>query len=314
MVRRFPGIVGCIIIGLSLHGGLGVAFAQAPSAAVAPQGDIVELVPPQTPFTRLQIDNAHGNISVEGYDGTSIVVRSIRRDDDQQASAKVEVMTGADGTASVRTALSDRGDEAPARSLRRPRIDLYISVPRQVAVKAHIQSGVLRATDLRRGAALYANAGAIEVSRVVGALLVDSTFAAPTIREVSGDVDVDVLEANVLLSDIAGDRLDAGVHRGDITATRIASRRIVLRVFRGDVALQAHGFADGQIRISATQGDIAVRLTPLAGVQLRARGNKVVLPGGGVLARDSWHFGGAGHATAVTLVAGAAGRVTFALP
>ncbi|MBK9070189.1 MAG: hypothetical protein IPL79_04190 [Myxococcales bacterium] len=310
MVRR--GLAFFASVGLWL--GAAVADAQSPLPAIAPQGDVVELVPQHAPFSRLQIDNSHGNISIEGYDGSAIVVRSVRRDDDQNASAKVEVMTGADGTASVRTALTDHGGEASTRSLRRPRIDLFISVPRQVAVKAHIQSGVLRATDLRRGAALYANAGAIEVSRIVGALLVDSTFAAPTIREVAGDVDVEVLAANVLLSDIAGDRLQAGVHRGDITATRITSRHIVLRVFRGDVALQAHGFANGDVRISTTEGDIAVRLTPLAGVQLRARGNSVVLPGGGVLARDSWHFGGAGNATAVTLVAGAAGRVTFALP
>lgn len=315
------------MVRLGLIAALAILAVPMATRAVADQGraeqassfssDVVELAPQDSPFSLLQIDNAWGDVSVEGYEGATILVETRKQIAKDGAVGKMEIMSGADGVVAIRTSMPAPSPAALERGAgleRRPRIDVRVRVPRNVAVKAQIKSGLLRARDLPRGAALYANAGAIQVERIAGALLVDSTFAVPTVREVVGNVDIDVLRANLSLDDISGDRLDAGVHEGNIFATHVRSRRIALRVFRGDVELDAQGIAKGDIRVSVNDGDILVRMAPRGDVSLRARAASVILPGGGTLNKDSWHFGGAGGATAVTLVAGSSGRVTFALP
>ena len=118
---------------------LGTPVLADPQAATAPiiETSRVEVQPAGKAFTKLQIENPLGNVRIEGHDGKSIMIETVKRapDDDTLDRLRVSLVPDADGTVRITTA-ADTSREAKAQPRQSVAIDLVIRAPRDARIDA----------------------------------------------------------------------------------------------------------------------------------------------------------------------------------
>lgn len=300
-------------LGAVLAVGLGLGLGAAPAAAQAPghddESDVVERAeltvgPSRRPIRAVVVDNALGDVRVEGHDGDQVTIISVKHapDVDTLERLRVTLVPDPDGTVRLTTALGD-GRERPPASLAMLRIDLTIRVPRSARVDGRVSSGRLEVKNVDGGAELDAGAGTIHVENVAGRVQARSVDGDQQFQTVFGDLDAHAVDADLELDTIRGRFLTAQIHSGSIEARRVASRDVRLLAIDGDIHVDADT-ADwrqrGSIIVSSLRGDVDVSVRATVRLKVRARaGGDVVLAGAMTRAGNArWiegQFGAAGR-------------------
>jgi hypothetical protein len=279
----------------ALAGALVVTFAAAPAVAqVRPgaddDGEVVERAeltvgPSRRPISAVVIDNALGDVRVEGHDSDQVTIVSVKHapDVDTLERLRVTLVPDPDGTVRLTTALGD-GRERPPVALGMLRIDLVIRVPRSARVDGRVGSGRLEVKNLDGGADLDAGAGKINVENVAGRVQSRSVDGDQPFATVFGDLDAHAVDADLELDTIRGRYLTAQIHSGSISARRVASRDVRLLAIDGDIHVDADTVdwrrQRGSIVVSSLRGDIDVSVRATVRLDVRARaGGEVVLAG-----------------------------------
>lgn len=288
--------------------------APAVAQPVAPDdendGEVVERAeltvgPSRRPIRSVVIDNALGDVKVEGHDSDHVTIVSVKHAPDVETLERLRVtlVPDPDGTVRLTTTLGD-GRERPPTSLAGLRIDLTIRVPRSARVDGHVGSGRLEVKHLDGGADLDAGAGTINVENVAGRVLARSVDGDQTFNTVFGDLDAHAIDADLALDTIRGRALTAQIHSGRIDARRVASRDVHLYAIDGDIHVEADTATWGQHRgaivVSSLRGDVDVTVRATVRLKVRARaGGNVVFAGATTRdGRDRWvegQFGRAGR-------------------
>jgi hypothetical protein len=280
----------------------GVAVADGPVR----ERSRVELKPAGKAFKQLSIDNELGNVRIEGYDGTAIMIETHKQapDEDTLDRLRVSLIPDPDGTVRIMTA-ADAAESKPV-----PRsavaIDIVIRAPHNARIEAQVGAGKLEVVNMDAGGELDSASGAISVLNMAGELYTHSVSGPMSIAQAFGSVDAATVSSDVDLDSIGGRRLIASANKGRIAGRRVRSRDVELTTTSGNIQLEAEASLRGRIVVASMRGDVDVKLHRAAttSVLVRARGSKVNLGTAGVTQspQDGWSEAKIGASPAATLV------------
>jgi hypothetical protein len=277
----------------------------------------VEVAPSGHAFTQISIDNPLGDVRVEGYDGTSMLIETRKHAPDEDAldRLRVSLVPNPDGTVRI-TTTADPSREAPHVPTAAVRIDLIVRAPRNTKVEATVAAGKLEVEAMDAGGELDAASGAITVKNVSGELWTHSVSGPTSLAQVFGSVDAATISADVDLDTISGDKLVASANHGRIAGRRVRSRDIELTTTDGRIVLEAEAALHGRISVASLRGDIDVRLHRHDAVVVRARGTKVDLGAAARMDVEGWQrasFGVTSDNAALVELRSRLGLVQFAI-
>jgi len=271
-------------LGRLVVAGLVVAPLLAAADPVAGVANVIEharleVQPAGRGFTKITIDNALGDVEVEGYDGTAIQIETKKTAPDDEAldRLRISLVPNPDGTVRIATT-ADRDPENHPLARRSVRIDLKVRAPRSARIEATSASGMLAVSNMDAGGDLDTASGPIRVTNVAGELSTHSVSGATRLVTVFGSVDSQTLSSDLDLDSITGDRLIASANHGKIAGRRVRSRDVQLTTTEGKIQLETEALLHGRVIVSSLKGDIEVRIrrrTP--NVMVRARATKVDL-------------------------------------
>lgn len=325
--RPAPRALGLLVAAALLGGpaAIGVAVADdggppsAPSAAGT--AEVVEraeltVAAGKQPIRAVAIDNPLGDVRIEGHDGASVTIVSVKHapDADTLGRLRVTLVPDPDGTVRLTSTLAD-GRERPRAALGTIRIDLIVRVPRAARVEGRVGRGRLEAKDLDAGAELDAGAGAIVVANVAGGVLARSVDGDQHFARVFGDLDAHALDAELDLDTVRGQNLTAQVYRGAIAGRHLASRRIRLTAIHGDITVATEAQAGGSIVVASSHGAVNVTVHSPGRVRVRARAGGTLTLAGATATADRWveQQYGAGRASGAIQLQSRFGDVSFSL-
>ena len=252
----------------------------------------LEIQPGGRAIKQLAIENPLGNVKVEGYDGTSIMIETRKQAPDEEGleRLRVSLVPNPDGTVRI-TTTADGGKEFKNVSRANMRIDLIIRAPRDARIEAAVSAGSLEVINMDAGGDLDTASGPISVRNVSGGVSTHSVSGATSLTQVFGSVDAQTISSNVDLDTIGGERLIASASRGKIAGRRVRARHIELTTTDGAITLEGESALRGRIVVASLRGDVDVRLRRQGAVTIRARGAKVNLGSATPFARtqqDGW--------------------------
>ena len=331
-LRRWLGAVvaGCALVAsASTSASLGVTPARADDGRgdahgddhAADAGGLVEkatltVAPGKRPIRAVSIDNPLGDVRIEGHDGTSVQIESVKHapDTDTLQRLRVTLVPDPDGTVRLTSTLGDARERPPA-ALGTIRIDLVVRVPRAAKVEGRVGRGRLEARNLDGGADLDAGAGAIVVANVAGGVLARSVDGNQHFAQVFGNLDAHAVDAELELETVRGQTLEAQVYKGAIAGHGLASRRMRLTAIHGDITVATEAQPGGSIVVSSVDGSVNVTVHSPGRVRVKARAGGTLTLAGTTPAGDGWiqqQFG-AGRATGAIQLQSRFGDVSFSL-
>lgn len=264
---------------------LAVLVVLAPAAARADghfQRDVVNVAPHDgTAITAVAVDNQFGNVTVIGHDGPDLIIKSEKLAPDEASLERLKVSFVPDptGPIAIRTSLAHDTDGGAIRA-GSVRIDLVIMVPRGARVDATVWNGAIDVRGVDNGASLTVNEGDIAVENATGDVTTYAALGTQRIERVYGAVAAEGVGGQLELLGVEGRRLQASMHTGPITATRVRSGEVVMRTFHGDIRFDGELLPGGHYDLRAYRGD--VEITFRSGASLRvealARAGNVELP------------------------------------
>jgi hypothetical protein len=293
-------------------------LVAGPAHADVTERSRVEVNPPGKGYKQVTIDNALGNVRIEGHDGNGVIIETHKHAPNQDALDRLRVSLVPDPDGTVR--ISTHADPSP-ESKPVPRsavsIDVVIRAPRNVRIDATVGSGKLEVRNMDAGGELDSASGAITVESVGGELYTHSVSGRMSITSAFGPVDASTVSSDVDLDSISGQKLVASANDGKISGRRVRSRDVELTTIKGAITLEAEAVARGHIVVSSLHGDVDVRVRRQAqnSILVRGRGTKVDLGSQQVSVLGKWQeakFGGGGEAALVELRA-TGGFVRFAV-
>jgi hypothetical protein len=263
--------------------GIGVAAADPkpapkPPAESAEQSRFEVAAPVGHPFKRVAIDNALGDVRVEGYEGTAIRIETFKHapDADTLDRLRVTLVPNPDGSVRIATTV-DAAREARPMPRSAVRIDLIVRAPHNAKLEAAVGSGKLEVLNMEAGSDLDTASGPIMVKHVQGEVFTHSVSGTTQLSDVVGSVDAQTISSDVDLDTIHGERLVASANHGHIAGRRVRASDVELTTIDGRITLEAETALRGHLVVASLHGDVDVRLHRHGGVVIRARATKVDL-------------------------------------
>lgn len=268
--RTVAVVVGCSAV-------LGAAANADPRPAVEERSRL-EVQPSDASFRQVTLDNPLGDVRVEGYDGTAIVVETYKRAPDGGTidRLRVSLIPSADGRLRIATGVVDGRDFRPV-TRSQVRVDLVIRAPRNARIEASTAGGRLQVENMDAGGELDSSSGAIAITNVSGQLITHSVSGPTSLTQVFGSVDAATLWSDLVLDTIGGPKLVASATMGKIDGRRVRSQEIELTTTGGAIVVEAETSVRGHLVVSTLQGNIDVRVRRRGPVLVRARAAKVNL-------------------------------------
>jgi hypothetical protein len=274
-VRRARGLQAALglVVGLLLVPG--GARAQTPrpgpilgerEVARTPGGmverDTVKIAPARgVKIKRVTVDNRLGDVDVVGHDEAYVALTVVKRAPDGTTldRLKVNLVAEPDGTVDIGAALvaAQEARPVPARAVR---IDISLEMPRSAHVEVRAWNGKIAVSGVHAGATLSAHAADLTVTDVRGPVVTDAARGTQRLSGVKGDVDAEAAYGDLDLDGIAGHVLAARVHTGQLTATRVRSRKVTMRTTFGDIHFTGELLAGSSVDIASYGGSVEVRL------------------------------------------------------
>ncbi|NVB83224.1 MAG: DUF4097 family beta strand repeat protein [Kofleriaceae bacterium] len=269
-----------------------LADTATPPAAPAPpivETSRVEVQPAGKQFKKLQVENPLGNVRIEGHDGKSIRIETVKHapDDETLDRLRVSLVPDADGTVRIMTA-ADTSREAKAQPKQSVSIDLVIHAPRDARIDATVGSGKLEVFDMDGGGELDTASGAISVRNVSGELYTHSVSGHMQLTQVFGSLDAATVSSDLELDTINGQKLVASADQGKIAGRRVRARDVEITTTSGNIVLEGEASLKGRIVVSSLRGDVDVKLRRRAGVIVRGRGTKIDIGSLAQAQQDGW--------------------------
>lgn len=300
------------------HALLLVCVLASTAVADVTERSRVEVKPPGKGYKQISIENALGNVRIEGHDGPNIVIETIKRapDEDAMDRLRISLVPDPDGTVRVSTH-ADPSPESKPVPKKAVSIDVVIRAPRNARFDATVGSGTLEVKNMDAGGEVDSASGAISVENVQGELYSHSVSGHMSITKAFGSVDAATISSDVELDSISGQKLVASANDGKIAGRRVRSRDVELTTTSGMITLEAEAFGRGHIVVSSLRGnvDVTIRRQAQAALLVRGRGTKVDLGSHQVSLLGKWQeakFGDGGESTLVELRANN-GFVRFAV-
>lgn len=256
----------------------GTAAAEAPTSGLVERSRLEVQPVTGKAIKQISIDNPLGDVKVEGYDGTSILIETRKQAPDEEGldRLRVSLVPNPDGTVRI-TTTADGGKEFKSVARSAMRVDLIVRAPREARVEAMVSAGTLEVNNMDAGGELDSASGSISVQNVQGALSTHTVTGPTSLTQVFGSVDAQTLSSHLAFDSIRGERLVASANKGSIAGRRVRSRDVELTTTDGKITLEAESSLRSRLVVASLRGDIDVKLRRNGVLIVRARGTKVNL-------------------------------------
>ncbi|HKA90749.1 MAG TPA: DUF4097 family beta strand repeat-containing protein [Haliangiales bacterium] len=228
---------------------------------VSIERDNVDIAPaPGVTIKTIEVDNRLGNVTVIGRDAPGITLSVVKKAPDAETleRLKINLVPDPNGAVSISSALLV-GQEARPIAPVSVRVDITVIAPRNAALDVKAWSGTLAVEGMRAGARLLAHDGQIDVKDVRGLVTTTTMRGNQRLRGVMGSVWADDTYGDLTFEDIAGDELQARVHRGQVTATQVRSKTVRITTTFGDIRFTGELLSGGIYELRSFRGNVEVR-------------------------------------------------------
>src|SRR5262249_41119721 len=207
-----------------------------------------------------EVDNRLGNVTVIGRDAPGITLSVVKKAPDAETleRLKINLVPDPNGAVSISSALLV-GQEARPIAPVSVRVDITVIAPRNAALDVKAWSGTLAVEGMRAGARLLAHDGQIDVKDVRGLVTTTTMRGNQRLRGVMGSVWADDTYGDLTFEDIAGDELQARVHRGPVAPPQVGSKPARIPTTSGDIRFPGELLSGGIYELRSFRGNVEVR-------------------------------------------------------
>jgi hypothetical protein len=237
--------------------------ALAPVIAIAEETEVTFATVPAPNAESILIEQPLGRLQLEGWDKQEVRIVAKKHAKDSATLDQLRVnFEMLDGHIRIRTGMrvGDAFHPLPASADGPAGIDLTISVPRRVSVRAQTWSGNIDASGFRAGAELSSRGGEVHASDIEGRVRTTCLRGKQRLSAIHGDVDVDGVTGDVELDTVDGEVLEVKVVEGQITARRIRTPLVRLFSSLGGVVLMGTTRPGARYEITARDGNVRLIL------------------------------------------------------
>ncbi|MDB4968330.1 MAG: hypothetical protein JWN44_4019 [Myxococcales bacterium] len=238
-----------------------LAVFLVPSLVVAEENEVTFVNVPAPDVESIVIEQPQGRLVLNGWDKAEVRVVAHKHAKDGKTLDQLTVdFVMFDGKIRIRSGVrvGDTFRALPASD--GAGIDLTISAPRGVALRAGTWAGDLDATGFRAGAVLSSRGGEVHASDIDGELRTETLHGKQRLSSIRGNVEADGVTGDVEIDAIDGEVLEVKVVKGQIVARRIRSPLVRLFSSSGGVVLMGSTRPGARYEITAREGDVRLVL------------------------------------------------------
>jgi hypothetical protein len=237
--------------------------ALAPAIAASEETEVTFVDVPVPNAEELVIEQPLGRLQIEGWDkpAVRIVARKHAKDSAtlDQLRVNFEML---DGRIRIRAGVrvGNSFHPLPAGADGPAGVDLTVSAPRRVSVRAQTWAGNLDASGFRAGAELSSRGGEVHANDIDGRVRTTCLRGKQRLSGIRGDVEADGVTGDVELDAVDGETLEAKVVEGQITARRIQSPTVRLFSSLGGVIFMGTTRPGARYELTAREGNVRLVL------------------------------------------------------
>ena len=234
----------------------------AEGIALAEQAEEVTFASVPAPDVEsLTIEQPQGKLELNGWDKQEVrvVAHKHARDDKALDQLTVEFVM-ADGKVHIRTGVRVDNTFRPLPASEGAGIDLTISAPRGVNLRAQTWGGNLDVSGMRAGAVLKSRGGEVHAWDIDGEVHTEALRGKQRLTSIRGNVEADGVTGDVELDTIDGEVLEANVVDGQIVARKVHSPLVRLFSSSGGVVLMGTTRPGARYVVTALKGDVRMVL------------------------------------------------------
>ncbi len=255
-----------------------LAIVCVPTLVLAEENEVTFVNVPAPNAESIVIDQPQGRLTLQGWDKPEVRVVAHKHAPDAQTldQLRVDFEMSPDGRIHIRTGVRLKNGFLTLPASDGAGIDLTITAPRRVALKAQTWAGDIDAAGFRAGATLSSRGGEVHAYDIEGEVRTNALRGKQRLTSIHGNVDAEGITGDVELDTIDGDVLEAQVVDGQIVARRIRSALARLFSSKGGVVFMGSTRPGARYEITAREGDVKLSLehAPFS-VNARAPGGTV---------------------------------------
>lgn len=238
-----------------------VALVLIPSLAMAEENEVTFANVPTPDVESITIEQPQGKLELQGWDKQEVrvVAHKHARDDKALDQLTVEFVM-LDGKVRIRTGVRVDNTFRPLPAADGAGIDLTVSAPRNVNLRAQTWAGNMDVSGFRSGAELSSRGGEVHAWDIDGEVHTAALRGKQRLSAIRGNVEADGTTGDVELDAIDGEVLEARVVDGQIVARRVHSPLVRLFSSSGGVVLMGTTRPGARYEILARQGDVRLVL------------------------------------------------------
>lgn len=237
-----------------------LAILFAPTMAWA--ADEVTFANVPTPDVEsVTIEQPQGKLELNGWDKKEVrVVAHKHAPDDKTLDQLTVEFVMRDGKIRICTGVRVDDTFRPLPAAEGAGIDLTVSAPRGVTLRAQTWSGNMEVSGFRSGAELSSRGGEVHAWDIDGEVHTEALRGKQRLSAIHGNVEADGVTGDVELDAIDGEVLEAKVVDGQIVARRVRSPLVRLFSSSGGVVLMGTTRPGARYEITTRQGDVRLVL------------------------------------------------------
>ncbi len=209
----------------------------------------------------ISIEQPQGKLELVGWDKQEVrvVAHKHARDDKTLDQLTVEFVM-ADGKVHIRTGVRVDNTFRPLPAADGAGIDLTVTAPRNINLRAQTWAGNLDVSGMRAGAVLSSRGGEVHASDIDGEVHTNALRGKQRLTAIRGNVEADGVTGDVELDTIDGEVLEANVVDGQITARKVRTPLVRLFSQSGGVVLMGTTRPGARYVVTALNGDVRMVL------------------------------------------------------
>jgi hypothetical protein len=238
-----------------------LALCLVPSLVAAEENEVTFANVPTPDVESITIEQPQGKLVLQGWDKQEVrvVAHKHARDDKALDQLTVDFLM-VDGKIRIRTGVRVDNTVHPLPAADGAGIDLTVSAPRNVNLRAQTWAGDLDVSGFRSGAELSSRGGEVHAWDIDGEVRTAALRGKQRLSAIHGNVEADGTTGDVELDAIDGEVLEARVVDGQIVARRIRSPLVRLFSSSGGVVLMGTTRPGARYEILTRQGDVRLVL------------------------------------------------------
>jgi hypothetical protein len=238
-----------------------VAVLLIPSLALAEENEVTFANVPTPDVESITIEQPQGKLELQGWDKQEVrvVAHKHARDDKTLDQLTVDFLM-VDGKIRIRTGVRVDNTFRPLPAAEGAGIDLTVSAPRNVNLRAQTWTGNMDVSGFRSGAELSSRGGEVHAWDIDGEVHTNALRGKQRLSAIRGNVDAEGVTGDVELDAIDGEVLEANVVDGQIVARRVRSPLVRLFSSSGGVVLMGTTRPGARYVLSARHGDVRLVL------------------------------------------------------